>query len=134
MLEWTSQTFVQCVQEGWTEKLKEQADEGCNVSGRIRVNKVVGSIHLTPGRSYQSGNRLFYDMVAYLKDDSNPHDFTHFVHEFYFMADDEYNPKKATISKEMKKRMDIAENPLDGYVGKVHSCAEFLVLVLTCLP
>lgn len=35
------------------------------------------------------------------------------------MADDEYNPKKAGISKEMKKRMNIAENPLDGYVGKV---------------
>ncbi|KAL4063304.1 Sec1-like protein [Scleroderma yunnanense] len=110
----------QCVQEGWTEKLKDQADEGCNVSGRIRVNKVVGSIQITPGKSYQTGSRFFYDMVPYLKDDGNPHDFSHTVHELYFMADDEYNPKKATISKEMKKRMNIAENPLDGYVGKTN--------------
>lgn len=31
---------LQCVQEGWTEKLKEQATEGCNVAGKVQVNKV----------------------------------------------------------------------------------------------
>ncbi|KAI5983489.1 Sec1-like protein [Pisolithus albus] len=86
----------QCVQEGWSEKLKEQAEEGCNISGRIRVNKVVGRMTGTPT------------------------DFSHMVHEFVFMADDEYNPRKATISKEMKKRMNIVGNPLDGYVAKTN--------------
>lgn len=108
----------QCVQEGWSEKLKEQAEEGCNISGRIRVNKVVGSIHLSPGRSYQTNSRQFRDLVPYLRNDGNPHDFSHTVHEFLFMADDEYNPKKAITSKEMKKRMNIVGNPLDGYVAK----------------
>ncbi|KAI6114429.1 Sec1-like protein [Pisolithus sp. B1] len=110
----------QCVQEGWSEKLKEQAEEGCNISGRIRVNKVVGSIHLSPGRSYQTNSRQFRDLVPYLKNDGNPHDFSHMVHEFLFMADDEYNPRKATISKEMKKRMNIVGNPLDGHVAKTN--------------
>lgn len=110
----------QCVQEGWSEKLKEQAEEGCNISGRIRVNKVVGSIHLSPGRSYQTNSRQFRDLVPYLRNDGNPHDFSHMVHEFVFMADDEYNPRKATISKEMKKRMNIVGNPLDGYVAKTN--------------
>jgi hypothetical protein len=109
----------QCVEEGWSDKLKEQADEGCNVSGRIRVNKVVGSIQISPGRSYQAGSRTFQDLVPYLRDDSNPHDFSHIIHEFFFMADDEYNPNKAKIGKDMKERMGISDNPLDGVEAKV---------------
>jgi len=105
----------QCVQEGWSEKLKDQAEEGCNVSGRIRVNKVIGNINISPGRSYQTNSRYFYDIVPYLKDENHIHDFSHIVHEFYFMADDEYNPTKSKIGKEMRKRMGIDENPLDGY-------------------
>jgi len=108
----------QCVLEGWSEKLKDQAEEGCNVSGRIRVNKVIGNINISPGRSYQTGSRHFYDLVPYLKDDGNPHDFSHIVHEFYFMADDEYNPTKSKIGKDMKRRMGITENPLDGVEAK----------------
>ncbi|KAH7885289.1 Sec1-like protein [Phlebopus sp. FC_14] len=108
----------QCVQEGWSEKLKDQADEGCNVSGRIRVNKVIGNINISPGRSYQTHSRHFYDLVPYLKDDGNPHDFSHIIHEFYFMADDEYNPNKAKIGKDMKQRMGIVDNPLDSYEAK----------------
>lgn len=30
----------QCVQEGFSDKLKDQAREGCNVAGKVRVNKV----------------------------------------------------------------------------------------------
>ncbi|KAG8214562.1 Sec1 family-domain-containing protein [Butyriboletus roseoflavus] len=108
----------QCVQEGWSEMLKDQAEEGCNLSGRIRVNKVIGNINISPGRSYQTNNRYFYDLVPYLKDDKNIHDFSHIVHEFYFMADDEYNPAKSKIGKEMRRRMGIEENPLDAYEAR----------------
>lgn len=113
----------QCVEEGWSEKLKDQADEGCNVSGRIRVNKVIGSIQVSPGRSYQAGSRTFQDLVPYLRDDGNPHDFSHIIHEFFFMADDEYNPNKAKIGKDMKERMGIADNPLDGVEAKTTKAA-----------
>ncbi|KAG1772406.1 Sec1 family-domain-containing protein [Suillus occidentalis] len=113
----------QCVEEGWSDKLKDQADEGCNVSGRIRVNKVVGSIQISPGRSYQAGSRTFQDLVPYLRDDNNPHDFSHIIHEFFFMADDEYNPNKAKIGNDMKQRLGIADNPLDGVEAKTTKAA-----------
>lgn len=108
----------QCVEEGWSDKLKDQADEGCNASGRIRVNKVIGSIQISPGRSYQAGSRTFQDLVPYLRDDGNPHDFSHTIHEFVFLADDEYNPNKRKIGEDMKLRMGIADNPLDGVEAK----------------
>ena len=76
--------YVQCRNEHWTDKLHEQADEGCNVSGRIRVNKVVGSIHFSPGRSFQANTRNLYELVPYLKEDANRHDFSHTVHQWQF--------------------------------------------------
>lgn len=76
--------LAQCKNEGWADKLQEQADEGCSVSGRIRVNKVIGNIHLSPGRSFQSNSRNLYELVPYLRDDGNRHDFSHIIHHFAF--------------------------------------------------
>jgi len=108
----------QCKDEGWSDKLKEQSNEGCSISGRVRVNKVVGNIHLSPGRSFQTTGRNFYELVPYLRDDGNPHDFSHTIHEFAFEGDDEYDYRKAQLSKDMKLKMGIEANPLDGAVGK----------------
>ncbi|KIM43117.1 hypothetical protein M413DRAFT_443928 [Hebeloma cylindrosporum] len=104
----------QCKNEGWADKLKEQADEGCNISGRIRVNKVIGNIHFSPGRSFQTNTRNLYELVPYLRDNTNHHDFSHFIHNFAFEGDDEYDFLKAEASKDMKKRMGLGANPLDG--------------------
>lgn len=103
----------QCKNEGWADKLHEQADEGCNVSGRIRVNKVVGNIHMSPGRSFQSPRNL-YELVPYLKDDNNKHDFSHTIHHFAFEGDDEYDYWKAQVGRAMKQRLGLSTNPLDG--------------------
>ncbi|KAF4617668.1 hypothetical protein D9613_005877 [Agrocybe pediades] len=108
----------QCRNEGWADKLKEQADEGCNVSGRIRVNKVIGNIHFSPGRSFQTNTRNLYELVPYLRDDQNKHDFSHEIHHFAFEGDDEYDYWKAQAGREMKKRMGIYSNPLDGVFGR----------------
>lgn len=35
---------LQCVSEGWKDKIKEQATEGCNLAGKVRVNKVIGNL------------------------------------------------------------------------------------------
>jgi hypothetical protein len=32
--------IVQCEREGWSDKLKEMSDEGCNMHGFLLVNKV----------------------------------------------------------------------------------------------
>ncbi|KAI0074122.1 Sec1-domain-containing protein [Panus rudis PR-1116 ss-1] len=104
----------QCVQEGWSEKLKEQAHEGCNIAGRVRVNKVAGNIQLSPGRSFRTNSHAMYELVPYLKEDGNRHDFTHTIHQFAFEGDDEYDYYKAELSREMRKKMGITANPLDG--------------------
>jgi len=112
-------TIEQCVQEGWSTMLKEQSSEGCNTAGRLRVNKVVGSVHLSPGSSFQMGaGHNIYDLVPYLRDDGNRHDFSHFVHRFAFESDDEYDVRKSETAATMRKRMSIDYNPLDGAEGK----------------
>ncbi|KAK7048490.1 Sec1-domain-containing protein [Favolaschia claudopus] len=108
----------QCKDEGWTEKLKEQSNEGCNISGRIRVNKVIGNIHFSPGRSFQTNSRSVYELVPYLRDDGNRHDFSHTIHEWGFQGDDEYDIYKAKTGQAMRERMGIGKNPLDGARGR----------------
>lgn len=103
----------QCVSEGWTDKLKEQSSEGCNISGRVRVNKVIGNLHLSPGRSFQTNYMNIHELVPYLKEDANKHDFGHQIHTLAFEGDDEYSFDKAETSKQMKARLGIAANPLD---------------------
>ena len=39
--------------EGWTDKLKEQLNEGCKVTGYLQVSKVAGNFHFAPGKSFQ---------------------------------------------------------------------------------
>ncbi|KDQ62502.1 hypothetical protein JAAARDRAFT_121394 [Jaapia argillacea MUCL 33604] len=125
----------QCVSEGWSDKLKEQASEGCNISGRLRVNKVIGNIHLSPGRSFQSSGRNVYDLVPYLRDDGNRHDFSHTIYEFAFLGDDEYDIFKLQAGTEMKKLLGISGNPLDGTIARTskaqHMFQYFLKVVST---
>ncbi|KAF7985600.1 hypothetical protein HWV62_3903 [Athelia sp. TMB] len=107
----------QCVNEGWSEKLKEQSNEGCNISGRLRVNKVIGNIHMSPGKSFQSSSRNIYELVPYLRNDGNRHDFSHTIHQFSFMSDDELDFRKRKTGMLMKEKLDLLTNPLDGSVA-----------------
>jgi len=106
------ETIEQCVEEGWSDKLKDQASEGCNIAGSIRVSKVVGNLHLSPGRSFQTNYRNIHDLVPYLRD-GNQHDFGHTVYDLSFTGDDEYDFNKAQKSQQMKRKLGIASNPLD---------------------
>ncbi|KAF8512861.1 endoplasmic reticulum-derived transport vesicle ERV46 [Hysterangium stoloniferum] len=108
----------QCVAEGWSDKIKNQAAEGCNISGRIRVNKVIGNIHLSPGRSFQTHTMQVHDLVPYLRDtNGHHHDFSHTIHKFAFESDDEYIVRRRDIGMEMKKRLGIDVSPLSGAVA-----------------
>ncbi|KAH8989676.1 Sec1 family-domain-containing protein [Lactarius hatsudake] len=111
-------SIEQCVEEHWSDHIREQASEGCNVAGLVRVNKVIGSVHISPGRSFQSAQSQFYELVPYLKDDGNRHDFSHTIHYMYFTADDEADASKAQVSKEMRERLGIYQNPLDAHMGR----------------
>ncbi|KNZ47073.1 uncharacterized protein VP01_66g5 [Puccinia sorghi] len=100
----------QCVQEHWSERIKEQSKEGCNVNGVLKVNKVIGNLHLSPGRSFQTHQVHVHDLVPYLQD-SNLHDFGHVIHNFAFM--DANQPKETAHTMRLKRKLGIV-NPLDG--------------------
>ena len=40
--------------------------EGCNIAGEVRVNKVVGNLHFSPGRTFQRNDIHTHDLVPYL--------------------------------------------------------------------
>ncbi|KIL67798.1 hypothetical protein M378DRAFT_121901 [Amanita muscaria Koide BX008] len=109
----------QCVREGWADKLKEQASEGCNMSGRLRVNKVIGNINFSPGRSFRSS----YELVPYLRDDGNRHDFTHTIHHFAFEGDDDHDYRKSQAGKAMKNKLGLTANPLDDRTGTTNKAS-----------
>lgn len=62
-----------------------------------------------------------HELVPYLREDGNRHDFGHIIHELQFEGDDEYDFTKAEKSREMKRRLGIEANPLDGAELKAKS-------------
>jgi len=93
----------QCVDEGWMDKMKTQSSEGCRMAGRVKVNKVIGNLHFSPGRSFQNNMRAISELVPYLKD-ANEHDFGHYIHQLRFAADLSPEAEKQMFAKEMKTR------------------------------
>ncbi|KAE8230159.1 hypothetical protein CF326_g4846 [Tilletia indica] len=99
----------QCIEEHWSEKIREQNTEGCNVAGKIHVNKVVGNFHLSPGRAFQKNTIHTHDVVPYLAGKgASHHDFGHIVHAFGFGSAEEFGTidwantfKKAHLIGEM---------------------------------
>nr|KAF6422317.1 ERGIC and golgi 3 [Rousettus aegyptiacus] len=49
-------TIEQCRREGFTQKMQEQKNEGCQVYGFLEVNKVAGNFHFAPGKSFQQSH------------------------------------------------------------------------------
>ena len=87
------------------------------------MNKVVGNIQISPGRSFQAAQSRIYELVPYLKNDGNRHDFSHTLHHLYFTADDEADELKAQVSREMRERLGIYQHPLDDYTARVRVCS-----------
>jgi hypothetical protein len=44
----------------------EQNKEGCNVAGKVHVNKVIGNFHISPGKAFQKNSVHVHDLVPYL--------------------------------------------------------------------
>eukprot|EP00038_Savillea_parva_P009238 m.182194 g.182194 ORF g.182194 m.182194 type:complete len:388 (-) comp15467_c0_seq1:133-1296(-) len=57
--------IVQCEREGWSDKMKEMSDEGCNMHGFLLVNKVAGNFHFAPGKSFQQHNVHIHDLQPF---------------------------------------------------------------------
>ncbi|KAG8368684.1 hypothetical protein BUALT_Bualt15G0071300 [Buddleja alternifolia] len=54
----------QCKREGFVNKVKEEDGEGCNIHGSLEVNKVAGSFHFAPGKSFHQANVFLLDLLA----------------------------------------------------------------------
>ncbi|AFR97842.1 COPII-coated vesicle component Erv46 [Cryptococcus neoformans] len=104
----------QCVEEGWMDKMKEQNEEGCRIDGHIRVNKVIGNLHFSPGRSFQNNMMQMLELVPYLRD-KNHHDFGHIVHKFRFGGDMTKAEELTVLPKEQRWRDKLGlRDPLQG--------------------
>ncbi|GAA5908587.1 retrograde cargo receptor ERV46 [Sporobolomyces salmoneus] len=111
-------SIEQCVAEGWSTKIKEQSSEGCNLAGRVHVNKVIGNFHLSPGRSFQANAMHVHDLVPYLQGGTK-HDFGHEIHGFSFASETEEEffkgGKKGTKGSREKTKKELGiVDPLEG--------------------
>ncbi|CCA73995.1 related to ERV46-component of copii vesicles [Serendipita indica DSM 11827] len=104
----------QCVREGWTEKIKVQANDGCQISGRVRIKKVASSLIFSFGRSFQANSFHAQELVPYLKD-GLIHDFGHHIETLQFQSDDEYDPRRANEAARLKKHLGVPKDPLNGF-------------------
>jgi endoplasmic reticulum-Golgi intermediate compartment protein 3 len=73
----------QCVTEGFSQKLKEQQNEGCRLNGYLLVNKVVGNFHIAPGKSFQADHAHVHD-VDLLRLGGSNFDLSHTIHSLSF--------------------------------------------------
>ncbi|KAI9193660.1 endoplasmic reticulum vesicle transporter-domain-containing protein [Polychytrium aggregatum] len=72
----------QCVNEHYSEKIKEQSIEGCNVHGHIEVNKVPGNVHFAPGRPLTQARMHVHDLSQYSVNEN--FNFGHIIHSLSF--------------------------------------------------
>ncbi|GLJ52131.1 hypothetical protein SUGI_1109040 [Cryptomeria japonica] len=73
----------QCKREGFLNKIKEEAGEGCNIYGSLEVNKVAGNFHFAPGRSFQYSGMHVHDLMSFQTENINV---SHTIHKLTFGA------------------------------------------------
>lgn len=53
------------------QRVKEEEGEGCNIYGFLEVNKVAGSFHFVPGKSFHQSASLLQDLLVFQSDSYN---------------------------------------------------------------
>uniref|UniRef100_A0A3B4ZBT3 Endoplasmic reticulum-Golgi intermediate compartment protein n=1 Tax=Stegastes partitus TaxID=144197 RepID=A0A3B4ZBT3_9TELE len=80
----SADTIEQCKREGFTQKMQEQKNEGCQVYGFLEVNKVAGNFHFAPGKSFQQSHVHVHDLQSFGLDNIN---MTHLIKHLSFGKD-----------------------------------------------
>ncbi|XP_062077165.1 uncharacterized protein LOC133782035 [Humulus lupulus] len=70
----------QCKREGFIQKIRDEDGEGCNIEGSLEVNKVAGSFHFAPGKSFHQ-NMFLQDLLALQTD---THNISHKINKLAF--------------------------------------------------
>ncbi|KAI7871534.1 endoplasmic reticulum vesicle transporter-domain-containing protein [Spinellus fusiger] len=81
----------QCLREGWRERIETQSNEGCNIHGKLLVNKVRGNFHIAPGQAFQQSEMHIHDIKTFITGapDGHTFDLTHHIHRLKFGPDTE---------------------------------------------
>ncbi|XP_004364824.1 Ergic3 protein [Capsaspora owczarzaki ATCC 30864] len=74
-------SIEQCRQEGFSERMRSIANEGCKVQGFMYVNKVAGNFHFAPGKSSQHQHVHVHDLQQFK---TTTFDMTHTIHLLSF--------------------------------------------------
>ncbi|KAH8514643.1 hypothetical protein H0E87_007461 [Populus deltoides] len=61
----------QCKREGFIQMIKDEEGEGCNINGSLEVNRVAGSFHFAPWKSFHQSNFMIQDLLDLQKDSYN---------------------------------------------------------------
>jgi hypothetical protein len=86
-------------------------NEGCNIEGRVRVNKVTGNIQFSPGRSFVLNKPEVFEMVPYLKESN--HYFGHWIHKLEIFDFDEDSWTREHLPAHIRDTLGISRTPLE---------------------
>lgn len=110
------QGIQQCEEEHYTDNLQQTKDEGCNIAGKVFVNKVIGDLHFAPGASITHDQQHTHDMSFYL-DEKMPFNFAHKIHHLSFgptPATALYGDGKDAARRAADAAAGAAADPLSG--------------------
>ena len=80
------------------------------------MNKVVGNILISPGKSFQTSGFYANELVSYVKE-GEPHHWGHTVEHLSFeTSEEEY---KVPLKEDMKKKLGTYIQPLDQHFAHV---------------
>lgn len=97
----------QCDLEQYKERVEQAKNEGCNIAGHVKVNKVIGNFHFAPGSpiSSKDGMTHAHDMSLYQRRDL-PYNFAHQINQLSF--------GEAVDLKDVKASHGELLSPLEG--------------------
>lgn len=98
----------QCDREQYKERVEQSKNEGCNIAGHVKVNKVVGNFHFAPGSpiSSRDGQQHAHDISLFERRDL-PYTFAHTIQHLSFGAPIDALDVRTSVHAE-------TQNPLEG--------------------
>lgn len=98
----------QCVRENWKELFEHHSNEGCNLNGKLSVNKIRGNFHIAPGQAFTNNHMHVHDIQSFLggAPDGHAFDLSHEIHYIKFGPVEE--------SKDVPESVLAITNPLGG--------------------
>lgn len=101
---------AQCEEEGYKQKIIDQAEEGCRIDGSLWVNKVIGNFHIAPGKSFSNAQMHVHDLQNYMTS-TVAHTFSHTINHLSFGP---------PLPSHLLDEKHHTQNPLDGISKHTH--------------